>query len=174
MKSIFILMGEPGSGKTTWLLDLIGNLGDSGLLIGGIAAPSIPNGTRSYNLMDLETGKTLPLASESPSDGWEKTGRFYFNPEAISLGNKILCNPEIQNNDLVIVDEVGPFELDGKIWADALTSLKKTGNCPLLWVIRKHLVEEVISNWDLTDPVILDIENYSAGQGTELILSVFK
>lgn len=124
--------------------------------------------------MNIETGDIMPLSSEAHSAGWEKTGRFYFNPGAISLGNKILCNPDINNNDLVVVDEVGPFELDGKIWADSITKQIMGGSSPLLWVVRRQLAGKVIGKWKLKDPVIMDVDKYSINQGKDCILLALK
>ena len=69
------------------------------------------------------------------------------------------------------MDEVGPFELEGRIWADAITAQRSMDICPILWVVRKHLIEEVISKWQLEGPVIFNIEHNSVDQAIESILS---
>ena len=87
---------------------------------------------------------------------------------------ELKINPKINNNDLVVVDEVGPFELDGKIWADSITKQIMGGSSPLLWVVRRQLVGKVIGKWKLTDPVILDIAQYTVIQGLKSILLPLK
>ena len=89
-----------------------------------------------YEIQNIQTGKTLPLASRGFIENWNKTGNFYFNPEAILFGNKILTDPGLIKNDLIVLDEIGPFELDGKIWADSVSHLIITSDCPMILVVR--------------------------------------
>ena len=87
------------------------------------------------------------------------------------MGQDILDDPMICDNDLVIVDEIGPFELDGKIWANSLTRLLDRQCCALLLVVREQLITEVIQKWKLNDPVIIDIEQTKNDQAAAIISS---
>ena len=158
-RSVFIITGKTGSGKTTFLLELIEKLKGKALSIAGFAALSVPQDgpSGSYNILDLESGKILPLASGRFTKGWEQLGRFYFNPDGIGMGKNILEDPLINNNDLIVVDEIGPFELEGKIWADSLTRLLARRSCPVLMVVRATLVAQVIQEWSLQDATIIEI-----------------
>ncbi len=170
---VFILTGKTGSGKTTFLLNLIEELWSNTSSIAGFAAVSVPGDdpSGSYEILDLVSNKILPLASRSYAEGRVKYGKFYFNPEGILMGKNILEDPMICDNDLVIVDEIGPFELDGKIWADSLTRLLDRQCCSLLLVVREQLIAQVIQKWKLNDPVIIDIEQTKNVQAAATIIS---
>ena len=124
-----------------------------------------------YEIQDIQTGKTLPLASRAFIDAWNKIGNFYFNPKAILLGNKILTDPKLITNDLIVLDEIGPFELDDKIWADSVSLLLITSDCPMILVVRNKLVKKVIQKWKLQKPDIIDIEKVSVRQAEKRIVS---
>lgn len=172
-KSVFIITGETGSGKTTYLLKLIEVLRGKALSIAGFAALSVPDDgpSGSFNILDLESGKLHPLASRRFTEGWEQIGNFYFNPAGIRMGNSILEDPLIINNDLIIVDEIGPFELDGKVWAKSLTQLLIGQNCSVLLVVREQLVSRVIQHWRLEDAMIIEIGQTKPEQVATMIRS---
>lgn len=172
-RSVFIITGKTGSGKTTFLLKLIEELRQNTLSIAGFAAISVPEDgpSGSYNILELVSGKILPLASGKFIYGWEQLGRFYFNPEGIRMGKNILEDPLINNNDLIVVDEIGPFELAGKIWAESLTRLLEGRSCSVLLVVRDQLVAEVIHEWKLQDAMIIDIEQSDPEKAALLIMS---
>ena len=79
----------------------------------------------------------------------------------------------IFNSDLVVVDEVGIFELEGKIWSDSVSLLVRSLYNMMIWVVRDTLVEKVIKKWDIKDSVITDIEKESVRQAEERILAGF-
>jgi nucleoside-triphosphatase THEP1 len=171
---IFIITGETGSGKTTFLLNLIEELRESSLSIAGFAALSVPEDgpSGSFDILDLVSGKILPLASRRFTEGWEQSGKFYFNPEGILQGRNILENTLMAENDLIIVDEIGPFELEGKIWADPLTRLLERQLCSILLVVRKQLVAQVIQHWNLRDAMIIDAGQTEPDQAALMIQSI--
>ena len=116
--------------------------------------------------------KICPRAiSEKLKEGWEQFGQFYFNPEGIHLGRNILEDPLIINHDLIVVDEIGPFELEGKIWADCLTRLLGRQYPSILLVVREALVPQVIHQWSLKDAMIIDTGRIKPGQAATMILS---
>jgi nucleoside-triphosphatase THEP1 len=84
-----------------------------------------------------------------------------------------LNDRSINNKDLVVVDEIGIFELEGKVWADAVSLLVSKSDTYMIWVVRDTILEKVIRKWDLQDPVILDIKKVSIGQAEKRILSMF-
>ncbi|MEE9460956.1 MAG: nucleoside-triphosphatase [Bacteroidales bacterium] len=172
-KSVFVITGETGSGKTTFLLKLIEELRGKALSIAGFAALSVPEDgpSGSFNILDLVSGKVLSLASGRFTEGWEQFGKFYFNPEGILMGKNILEDPLIINNDLIVVDEIGPFELDGNIWAESLARLLTRQCCSILLVVREQLVAQVIQQWGLKDAMIIEIGQSKPDQAAAMILS---
>ena len=175
-QAIFIITGKTGSGKTTFLKKLISGLQEYNLSISGFLAvkTSIKKSGRDYNLSFIGTGESIPLLSTEHVQGWNKTGNFYFNPKAILRGNSILNDPQILNKDLVVIDEIGIFELGGKIWADAISHLVSKSEKMMIWVVRDTLIERVIEKWSVQKPVIIDIQKVSIRQAEEKILSMFE
>ncbi len=51
--------------------------------------------------------------------------------------------------DFLIVDEIGPFELQGKGWAKAVSKIRHELDIPMLWVVRNQLVEDVINHFKI-------------------------
>jgi nucleoside-triphosphatase THEP1 len=173
--TVFIITGKTGSGKTTFLVQLIKRLRKQGLTVTGFLA--VKSVTKEpdleYDIHLLDSGKSIPLASREPVKGWIKISSFYFNPETILRGNRILNDPQISDKDLVVVDEIGIFEMEGKVWADSVSLLVSKSDTYMIWVVRDTILEKVIRKWDLQDPVILDIKKVSIGQAEKRILSMF-
>lgn len=159
-----ILTGEPGTGKSNWVMKMTGLLKEKGCDTGGFITPSVPCYLRSYFFTDLATGRTLPLASESAPPGWYREGKFWFNPVTVDEGKRILNDPQNEKHDLIVVDEIGPFELAGRMWSEALTNLLKKRNSGILLVVRESILEDVLRKWKLGDTEILH-----AGQDEKLL-----
>ena len=170
---VFIITGKTGSGKSSFLVKLLERLRRRKISVSGILAKGMwRNGQKLvYEIQNIQTGKTLPLASRGFIENWNKTGNFYFNPEAILFGNKILTDPGLIKKDLIVLDEIGPFELDDKIWADSLSRLLFTSDCPIILVVRNKLIKKVIQKWKLQEPDIIDIEKVSVRQAEKRIVS---
>lgn len=146
---IFILTGESGSGKTTLLNELAEILRNHKLVPGGFTAPGTwLNGKRSgFILHDILDNREYPLA-ESGKEGSAMYNHFGFFEQTLEIGNKLLIrqatNPGVE---LLIVDEVGPFELNGMGWAPSLEILS-AAEIPQIWTVRAGLVETVAAHWN--------------------------
>ncbi|KPK81193.1 MAG: hypothetical protein AMS27_15675 [Bacteroides sp. SM23_62_1] len=175
-KQIFIITGHTGSGKTTFLQNLVETIMKEGYSVTGFLAPlSLSDSqNQSYEIQNIETRKCIPLASRKAISGWIKTGGFYFNPEAINAGNNILRIPAILNSDLIIVDEVGPFELDDKIWAHSISRLLSLPDITMILVVRIKLVQNVIEKWNLKITDIINIEFVTVTEASKMIISKLK
>jgi nucleoside-triphosphatase len=98
------------------------------------------------------------LCSLTPSSGCEQHGRYYFRTDGLSFGYRALQIPLIpENTDLLVIDEVGRFELTGAIWADCIDSLVRKPCPPMVWTVRRSLVRAVMQRWPIIRPVILEI-----------------
>lgn len=145
---VFLLTGESGSGKTSLMTALSEILRSRHLNFGGFTAPGIWfNGKRAgFVLHDLKSG-TERILAETRGSGTETYGRFVFNPVALRAGNQLLqdqaADPE---TDIILVDEVGPFELEGGGWSGSLEKLVQSG-LPQLWAVRTKLVGPVCGMW---------------------------
>jgi nucleoside-triphosphatase len=170
---IFIISGEINSGKSTFLGGVVIALQLQRTVVGGFIADKHfrGNGDFSYVIRDVQTGRSMPLASKESTEGWVKTGNFYFNPQAVAFGNELLAPSQHKDSSLIIIDEIGPFELEGKMWADGVSRLMTTTRLPMIWVVRSGLVDQVISKWNISKPVIMDIKVLSVPLAVKQILS---
>jgi nucleoside-triphosphatase len=114
-RHIYVLTGPVQGGKTTSVSALVTLLRSQGVKVGGFLCPgSFSEGRRSaFNLLDIETGQQLPMGSEKEQMGWVKFRRFYFNPDAFIQGEGWIKNSIRSDPGLLVIDEVGPMELEG-------------------------------------------------------------
>jgi nucleoside-triphosphatase len=161
---VFIITGDPGEGKTSYLLKALAGLAEKDLTIRGIAAPGhFRDGIRSgFSLIDLATGEAEELCSTDQIPGSKQHGMFFFRPEGLAFGLKAI-SPEgfTDDTDLIVVDEVGIFELKGEIWAQSLDQIMGGFHPPMIWTVRRWLVDAIIKQWEIPRPYIIDITRIS-------------
>ncbi len=87
------------------------------------------------------------------------------------MGKEILASVQDSDTELVAIDEVGPFELDGKIWSDFLQQLLSQPGPAMIWVARTGILDAINEKWKLTDPVIINIGDLSIPEALKKILS---
>ena len=168
----YILSGDTGSGKTTRAAEVVEQLRARGLRVGGILAPGLlENGRRTgFDVLNLASGESATLARDSAggSASHAQWSRFAFSPEGLALGNRAL-GPDAGGADVVLVDEVGPFELAGGGWAPALDGLVGKREGPVLVVVRASIVDAVKRRWGSADTVVWDAAATSADEIVEVI-----
>jgi nucleoside-triphosphatase THEP1 len=153
-----ILTGETGSGKTTLVLALVERLRAGGLQVAGIVAPGMLHHSRrsGFDVVDLRTGERRPLSREANVEGSHaRWSRFAFLPEGLSLGAEALGDSAL-DADVIVVDEVGPFELSGGGWAGALDALAARYDGVMLIVVRRSVVDAVRSRWGAGRALVFD------------------
>jgi nucleoside-triphosphatase THEP1 len=159
---IFIITGKRGTGKTTTVKKIIRKLRDRGYKAGGIIQPEylVDCKRDGYYVENAASGDRMPLCIRNKSSVHRSSVQFSFYDEAIAFGTSALSAAHLNGTDIVVIDEIGPIELDGKGWADAVTSLRTQRNDPMIWVIRDKLISDVIRKWNIEDYVVFDI-NYT-------------
>ena len=159
MNRFYIITGGQGQGKTSLLKEVILILKNTSFKLKGFYAEGYwENNSRSrFDLINVNTNEKVKLCSIKPKQSWKKIFHYYFNPEAIKIGNSILNINLLANLDLVIVDEIGRIDLKGEIWHDALTKIVKHSDIPIILVVRNTFLKEVIEYWELRDPNIFEV-----------------
>jgi molybdopterin-guanine dinucleotide biosynthesis protein A len=114
-----LVVGEPGSGKTSWCREYIDGRRESGSSVGGILCPAIHKQKQRVgsNALDLLTGQEVPFARLSRHrsfKGEEKVGDYTISRRGISFARGAIKRAVESKCDLVVIDEVGPLELGGK------------------------------------------------------------
>jgi nucleoside-triphosphatase THEP1 len=156
---IFILSGEQGAGKTTLLTTFMGTMRKEGIVVGGIRAPVIYHqGTRiGYDIEDIRTGTITPLCRLAEEPSSSDVGSFRFLPDGLSAGRRALEPDAEHTPEVLIVDEVGPLELDGKGWADQLDTVLASFPGAIILVVRSALVPQVLDRWQIHPVTIWNI-----------------
>lgn len=151
---VFIITGPPGSGKTTFLSNLVNELRDVKIRTGGFLAEGFWLGdVRShFELFDLFSKDRILFCTKETHSDWNKHGHFYINPSAITFGEKVLSTANISQFPICIIDEVGPFELQGKGWFESIQRISTDlPDKPMIWVVRGSLVQAVIRHFGVVN-----------------------
>ena len=97
--------------------------------------------------MDLLDGKRTLLCRRAEGVSAAPGTGFRFEAEGLHLGRRALAPERLREAGVVILDEIGPLELRGGGWADALDALAGEWRGPMLWVVRENLISEVTGRW---------------------------
>ncbi len=166
-----VLAGETGAGKTTFATALVGQLRRRDIRVGGILAPGMLAGGRrsGFDIVSLASGERAPLAREQqdvarPHARWS---RFAFDAAGLALGASAL-NDGVEGADVVVVDEVGPFELSGGGWSAALDALNDFPGVTIL-VVRESIVEEVRARWGGADTAVYHVSHANLDEITDRV-----
>ena len=156
---VVILTGEVGAGKTTFAARLVALLKARSVRVGGILAPgSWRDGQRwGFELQAAEGTPRLPLICRQSQPGWVPRGGFFVNPAAFQEGARWLGRAVGDRTAAVVVDEVGPWELGGAGWAEALDELVAKPPGLLILVVRRHCLPAVVQRWGLEGAQTLEV-----------------
>jgi nucleoside-triphosphatase len=169
---VFIITGGQGQCKTTFLHLVLGLTVGLNVRVRGVISPGyVRDGRRSgFTLVDLATGEHEELSSIDPDPRCEAHGRFYFRPEGLAFGRRALAPPDPRETDLMVVDEVGRFELQGGVWAEQLDRLTAHPHPPMIWTVRRRLLHTVVERWNIQNPVVVDVGTASVMATAEAVM----
>ena len=143
-RRILIVSGERKAGKTAFCTELAGLAFERRLTLAGVVSKArfvkgSENGKIAWNLV---SGDIRLLASTNPGElQGNRIGVWTFDGEVTRWANA--CFDQITRCDLLIVDEVGPLELEqGKGWPAALEALRRVEYNLAVVVIRPGLVDK--------------------------------
>lgn len=170
---IYIITGEQGEGKTSFLMKILKKLKETDLKIRGIVSPGyFDNDIRSgFSVIDVATGACEELCSVIPSQDSVKHGRFYFRLKGLACGYHALepHDPSV-HGDLIVIDEVGRFEMEGAVWSDCIDQLVAIPHPPMIWTVRRSLVDAVIKRYSVIRPVVIEVGTACPGTITQELI----
>jgi len=110
---IHVLTGPVGSGKTTALGKIIRSWRSRDVGFDGFLSLRVTEAeeTLGYDLFELKGEKGQPLLRRTGRPEWPRVGDFYFIPEGLSRAKEIIGLSSA--GDILVVDEIGPIELEG-------------------------------------------------------------
>lgn len=144
MKKIFIYSGEIKTGKTTRLM-LWSSLQKN---IDGIFQPVVEEKRFIYHIGT----KTLKQLEVAESSGTIKTGKYNFSCDVFNWAQKVLKECIYKKLDWLIIDEIGPLELNGKGLepvASQIISDRDSFSGSILCVVRDTILEKFIEHYRL-------------------------
>ncbi len=173
-KQVFIITGEKVEGKTSLLVEVLEFLQKQNFSLSGFYAKGFwENNKRSaFDMVNIKTGKSIPLCKSKETKNWDKFFNYYFNPEALKAGNQILGDENIINSDLIVVDEIGKLDISGNIWHDTISKITSMKKHNLLIVVRKAFVEDVVNYWKMENVTIFEVGKDDARNIYEKILEL--
>jgi len=141
--NLLLITGKVQEGKTTFLENVISECKKENIKVGGFTAPgSVYQDKRTgFSIKDITTGNEYPLALSKQQEGWFKFRRFYFNPETFKAGAQIISDAIQSDNDLIVIDEIGPLELTEEGWHQVIQKLKKQEHIVQCWSVRESMAK---------------------------------
>ncbi len=148
--NIYILSGEIHSGKTTAIINRIDGRND----VYGILSPEI-EGVRFFE--DAHTNKRFKMIADIDEPDVLQIGKYTFSKAAFDKASAILREGLKQPSGLLIVDEIGPLELQQQGFYEVLKEVVANDNQDLkkLLVVRQSLVDQVISFFKIINYTIV-------------------
>jgi len=174
--SIFLVTGPVQAGKTTFLSSLVALLEKEHVSAGGFLCPgTFTSGLRSgFELRQAGSGTGFSLASQEKVEGWVPFRRFWFNPLAFDRGRQWIEQCLEKRASVVVVDEVGPMELEGGGWSDTLDMLAEQAGPVQCWSVRKPVLREVMERWKISSGHIIDIREDTPEKALDRLLPLIR
>lgn len=146
---LLLLTGARGAGKTRWCTTLLHAARKEGLAVAGLLSPPVYEKGRktAINLLDIATNKQRCLAERTaPGEAGTAGLGWRFKPATLNWGNAVLKG--ISRCDLLILDELGPLEFDGKGGLNAAFSLIDAADFrTAIIVVRPELLQSASKRW---------------------------
>lgn len=160
LPEIHLVVGDREEGKTSFLLQMVGELQEKGKRVSGFVAVGIHDrdGKRSgFNIRNVETGEEAGFCSEDGDEHWEKIGRFRINPAGLAAGYAWMTPERVGASDILVIDELGPLEMAGKGWSSLIEKILRDYPRPMIWTARRSLAGKIAVRWNVGKVTVIDI-----------------
>lgn len=166
---VLVLTGPVHAGKTTFLERALPAWRERGLACDGFLSPAeTGRGGPGYDLLEIGTGRRRPFLCREGGAGAERVGPYAFVPETLERARTIIR--EAGPDGLLIVDEVGPRELEGGGLWPALRGALAARPGKLLLVVREGILADVSARLAPDVPVVVDVRDPAARARLERLL----
>jgi nucleoside-triphosphatase THEP1 len=153
--------GGRGSGKSRWCARLVERSRRRGWRVAGVLSPAAMAGDHKVgiDLVDVTTGDGRRLADLRHGAGeGATTERWRFSDAALAWGNEILRRAGEDRADLLVIDEIGPLELNRGTGLGAALALVDGLPCGVACVVvRPSLLAAALQRWP--SALVLDVED---------------
>jgi nucleoside-triphosphatase THEP1 len=161
--NVLLISGDYAQGKTNFIKHFLTLFEVKNLNLAGFYAPRIldQNETIGYDLVEINTGKPYPFLSLAPSDIKGDIGKFTVNADTLFRFQKSLTIT-YDKPTLVILDEIGKWELQEKGWFQTIQHLSKQSNVLQVWIVRNDFVPEILNRFQIHTSNVISIESPDA------------
>ena len=156
-RKVYIVTGKIGSGKTTLIQKLIRKFQDENIPLSGIYSVRILENeiTTGYDTVNISTGERFSFLRVQGEENQQRIGKFYIDAKGVQKGNAVLMN---STSELIIIDEIGKLELEGKGWVNAVEQLVTGSKAHLILSVREEFVKEICEKFRISPEIIFNVE----------------
>lgn len=175
-KPVFILTGKINQGKTSITREVVSELKKKSLTVSGFLTFGNTNDSKrnAYFIRDINTNREEYLCSTQIDKQKTNYGRFYFEEKGIRAGRKIIDQSLTTPADLLVIDELGPMEINNQGWAPAIEEVVKQNSTAQFWVVREKLVKPMMRKWNMGDIIVFELGEDSAEKIADTIAKRIK
>ena len=147
--NLLLLTGARESGKTSLLVKVLEKCREGGINAAGVISPAVfNNGIKTgIDLLDVRSGERRRLAELRKADSSGiMTTRWVFDTHTLDWGNQILRSAI--PCDLLLIDELGPIELEKGIGLQiGITAINSGDYKAAVVVVRPELIQKALQLW---------------------------
>ena len=124
MKRAYLLSGEPGTGKTTIIKEVLSKMNKSagGFYTEEIRSPGVRQG---FQIITLD-GKSAVLAHTSVRSPY-RVSKYGVDTDSMDKVAEPALKQAIQSKDIIVIDEIGKMELFSSSFKDAVIEALESG-----------------------------------------------
>ena len=173
-KLVILITGDKRHGKTRAAKKLSRLLQSRGIAVGGVLSDRITNSgeTTGYELINISTGHRMPFLKKSEAFLDNRIGRFDIDMETLMQGQQILNPSNLSIHDVVVIDEVGKLELQGKGWARPIERIMEANTLPVVITVRADFADDVAEKFGINNPFIFNVSNSNSLQVAKKIMDL--
>ncbi len=139
-----VISGQVESGKTTWCLSYAKRLTRAGFRTGGIICLAVmANGKKigcDAEDQQILTRRVFARLSDRADFTGEAVGRYLISPDGLTFARQALNEAITKRCDLILIDEIGPFDLAGRGLMDLAEQAYRAAPVTIT-VVRRKLLE---------------------------------
>jgi nucleoside-triphosphatase len=145
---IYILTGAIQTGKTTTLLKWAAGRND----VYGILTPVV-NGKRVF--MDIRSGEQFDMEAAPDDVAVLSVGKYKFSKKSFDRAAEIIITGSRAGIGWLVMDEIGPLELEGKGFSETLKKILRAENIQnLVLVVRSSMLEKIMEYFKLAEKTV--------------------
>jgi nucleoside-triphosphatase len=169
---VFIVSGQIADGKTTFLRELAAELTNRNVRVGGFIAERQMNEdvTIGYDLIGIARGERIPFLRMNENGNRENQSHYIQLEGAQEEGQKLLSGKSITHSQVILIDEIGRFEIRGGGWSASLGKLLEDEHACLVIAVRTDMVKDVVECFNINSYFQINVNESGVSAATDRII----